>query len=178
MTKRLRKITKIDLPISIILKIIFTDECINVSKWHSLYVNIFFPSIANLKCTPSDRKGSPKGTCIPVTWQISTVFFWWLSLPATHFTSIYRITVLHILHFIPRVNTYTNYYTLFPLHWKQLRLWKVCSLNINTSACRPSTIITVTLDPCRVAQTVKCSSSSSLRAISLFAFVSLDTSIF
>ena len=40
-------------------------------------------------------------TCL--TWQISTVFFWWLSLPATHFTSIYRITVLHILHFIPRV---------------------------------------------------------------------------
>ena len=34
-----------------ILKIIFTDECINISKWHSLYVNIFFPSIANLKGT-------------------------------------------------------------------------------------------------------------------------------
>ena len=130
MTKRLRKITKIDLPISMILKIIFTDECINVSKWHSLYVNIFFPSIANLKCTPSDRKGSPKGTCIPVTWQISTVFFWWLSLPATHFTSIYRITVLHILHFIPRAKElYQLYYTLFPLHWKQLRLWWVCSLD-------------------------------------------------
>ena len=116
MTKRLRKITKIDLPISMILKIIFTDECINVSKWHSLYVNIFFPSIANLKCTPSDRKGSPKGTCIPVTWQISTVFFWWLSLPATHFTSIYRITVLHIIHFIPRVKdiptiTHCSHYT-------------------------------------------------------------------
>ena len=40
-------------------------------------------------------------TCL--TWQISTVFFWWLSLLATHFTLIYRITVLHILHFIPRV---------------------------------------------------------------------------
>jgi len=25
-----------------------------------------------------------------------------LSLPATHFTSIYRITALYILHFIPR----------------------------------------------------------------------------
>jgi len=22
---------------------------------------------------------------------------------------------------------FTNYYTLFPLHWKQLRLWEVCS---------------------------------------------------
>jgi len=32
MTKRLRKITKIYLPISMILKIIFTDECINISK--------------------------------------------------------------------------------------------------------------------------------------------------
>jgi len=32
MTKRLRKITKIYLPISIILKILFTDECINISK--------------------------------------------------------------------------------------------------------------------------------------------------
>jgi len=32
MTKRLRKITKIYLQISIILKIIFTDECINISK--------------------------------------------------------------------------------------------------------------------------------------------------
>jgi len=32
MTKRLRKITKIDLPISMILKIIFTDECINIAK--------------------------------------------------------------------------------------------------------------------------------------------------
>jgi len=42
-----------------------------------------------------------KSTCL--TWQISTVFFWWLSLPATHCTSICRITVLHILHFIPRV---------------------------------------------------------------------------
>ena len=42
-TKRLRKITKIYLQISMILKIIFTDECINISKWYSLYVNIFFP---------------------------------------------------------------------------------------------------------------------------------------
>jgi len=32
MTKRLRKITKIYLPISIILKIIFTDEYINILK--------------------------------------------------------------------------------------------------------------------------------------------------
>jgi len=31
-TKRLRKITKIYLQISMILKIIFTDECINISK--------------------------------------------------------------------------------------------------------------------------------------------------
>jgi len=66
--KKMRKISKIYLPISMILKIIFTDECINISKWHNLYVNIFFPSIANLKCTPSDRKGSPKGACIPV-WK-------------------------------------------------------------------------------------------------------------
>jgi len=65
--KRLRKITKIYLPIRMLLKIIFTDECVNISKWHSLYVNTFFPSIANLRCTPSDRKGSPKcPTCIPV----------------------------------------------------------------------------------------------------------------
>ena len=66
--KRLRKITKTYLPISMILKIIFIDECINISKWHILYVNIFFPSITNLKCTPSDRKCSPRGTCIPV-WK-------------------------------------------------------------------------------------------------------------
>jgi len=58
------------LPISMILKIIFTDECMNISKSHSLYVNIF-PFNFNLKCTPSDRKASPKGTCIPV-WE--TVF--------------------------------------------------------------------------------------------------------
>jgi len=32
MTKRLRKITKIYLPMSMILKILFTDECINISK--------------------------------------------------------------------------------------------------------------------------------------------------
>ena len=51
-----------------ILKIIFTDECINISKRHSLCANIFFPSIANLKCTPSDRKGNLKGTCNPV-WK-------------------------------------------------------------------------------------------------------------
>jgi len=28
------------------------------------------------------------------------------SLPATHFTSIYHITALHILHFIPRVKDF------------------------------------------------------------------------
>jgi len=32
MTKKLRKIAKIYLPISMILKIIFTDVCINISK--------------------------------------------------------------------------------------------------------------------------------------------------
>jgi len=32
MTKRLRKITNLYLPISMILKMIFTDECINISK--------------------------------------------------------------------------------------------------------------------------------------------------
>ena len=68
MKKRLKKITKINLSVSMILKIIFTDERINISKLHSLYANIFFPSIVNLKCTPSDREGSPKGTCIPV-WE-------------------------------------------------------------------------------------------------------------
>jgi len=36
-----------------------------------------------------------------------------ISLPATHFTSIYRITVLHILHFIPRVkDLYQLLYTV------------------------------------------------------------------
>jgi len=68
MTKKVVENNKIYIPISMILKIIFTDECINILKWHSLYGNIFFPSIANLKCTPSDRKYSPKGTCIPV-WE-------------------------------------------------------------------------------------------------------------
>jgi len=47
-----------------ILKRIFTGECINISKLNSICVNIFFPSIANLKFIPSDRKGCPKGTCI------------------------------------------------------------------------------------------------------------------
>jgi len=68
MTKRLRKITKIYLPLRMILKIIFIDECTNISKRHSLYANIFFPSIANLECKPSNRKGSPEGTFIPV-WE-------------------------------------------------------------------------------------------------------------
>jgi len=31
-------------------------------------LNVFFPAFANLKCTPSDRQGSPKGTCIQV-WE-------------------------------------------------------------------------------------------------------------
>jgi len=72
MTRRLKTITKIYFPTSMILKIILTDEseCIYVfqNDIAYIYVNIFFPSIANLKCTLSDRKGSPKGTCIPV-WE-------------------------------------------------------------------------------------------------------------
>jgi len=46
-------------------------------------------------------------------------------------TSIYRTTALHIGYYIlfPEKKTFTNYYTLFPLHYKQLRPWEVCSLN-------------------------------------------------
>ena len=43
-----------------ILKIIFTDVCINISKWIITYVDIFFPFISNLKCTPSNRQGTPR----------------------------------------------------------------------------------------------------------------------
>jgi len=32
------------------------------------HVNIFLPSIANLKCTPSDRQMYPRGTCTP-DWE-------------------------------------------------------------------------------------------------------------
>ena len=41
-----------------ILKIIFTDVYINISKW-IICKHIFFPSIANLKCTPSDKQMHP-----------------------------------------------------------------------------------------------------------------------
>jgi len=41
MKKRLKKITKINLSVSMILKIIFTDERINISKLHSLYATYF-----------------------------------------------------------------------------------------------------------------------------------------
>ena len=50
-------------------------------------------------------------------------------MPATHFTSIYHIIALHILHFMPTAKDFTNYYTLFPLHYKQLRPWEFCSLD-------------------------------------------------
>ena len=49
-----------------------------------------------------------------------------LSLSATHFTSTYCCTY-YILY--PEQKTHTNYYTLFPLHYKRLRLWEFCSLN-------------------------------------------------
>ena len=66
-------------------------------------------------------------TCL--TWQISTVFFWWLSLPATQFTSIYRITALHILHFIPRIkDLYQLLYTV-PFTLKAASFMEVCSLD-------------------------------------------------
>ena len=44
-------------------------ECFELTKPIS-YVNILFPSIANLKCTPSDRKGILRvhHTCISV-WE-------------------------------------------------------------------------------------------------------------
>ena len=45
------------------MKIIFTDICINI--WKQIYVNIFFSSMANLKCTPSDRKMYPWGYMYP-----------------------------------------------------------------------------------------------------------------
>ena len=33
------------------------------------------------------------------------------------------------MHFIPEQKTFTNYYTLFSLHNKQLRPWEACSLD-------------------------------------------------
>jgi len=51
-------------------------------------------------------------------------------LPATHFTSKKRITALHTSHLYPEQNTFTNHYTLYPLHYKQLRYWEVCSLDV------------------------------------------------
>jgi len=52
-----------------------------------------------------------------------------LALPVTHFTLIYCITALPILHFIPRAKDFTNYYALFPLQNKQFRPRGVCSLD-------------------------------------------------
>jgi len=52
-----------------------------------------------------------------------------LVLPAIHFTSIYRITALPILHLYPEQKTFTNYYALFPLQNTQFRPWEVCSLD-------------------------------------------------
>ena len=46
-----------------ILKIIFTDICINI--WEKLHVNIFCSSIANLKCTPSDWRMYPQECMYP-----------------------------------------------------------------------------------------------------------------
>ena len=49
-----------------ILKIVFIDLCITMSKW-IICKYIFFPSIANLKCTPSDRqKHSYQGYMYPI----------------------------------------------------------------------------------------------------------------
>jgi len=43
--------------------------------------------------------------------------------------SIYLVTALPILHFIPEQKTFTNYCALFPLQNKQFRPWEVCSLD-------------------------------------------------
>jgi len=49
-------------------------------------------------------------------------------LPAIHFTSIYPVTALLILHCILRTKD-VYYYALFPLQNRQFRPWEVCSLD-------------------------------------------------
>jgi len=43
-----------------ILKKVLTDICINIWKQIILYINTFFSSIADVKCTPSDRQMYPR----------------------------------------------------------------------------------------------------------------------
>ena len=50
-------------------------------------------------------------------------------MPAIHFTSIYCITALPILHFTPRAKDFYQLLCTVPLQNKQFRPWEVCSLD-------------------------------------------------
>jgi len=62
-------------------------------------------------------------------WQIWTVLFWWLVLACNGFYFNLPYNRFEHITFHKQSKRFTNYYALFPLHWKQLRPWEVCSLD-------------------------------------------------
>ena len=61
-----------------ILKIIFTDVCINILKWIIRIHTFSFPSIANLQCAPSDKQMYPQGHMYPSLGSPVLRHGWWV----------------------------------------------------------------------------------------------------